>query len=331
MSRRITACAATLAALASMSVQMHAAAPKIDYSVVEVGEEHGLELTKITSESDYVCMPQVKRSTKGIDWFTNKIIAMVPGSDNMAYLSVRNNTTNIFIKDLSKQGSSRQRTNRTAVIDFSFSPDGKDLYFSEARAKTNQIFRTDAQNGYVCRQITSGASDYSPVVTPDGKQVFFARVETRGAGLWSYNLESNFLSSYSSGQNPAPIVDETALMVVRLTPEGRTELWKINYETGDEECIVSDPVRSFSTPSISPDGRWILFVGSSMLDGGTFTYPNTDIYVCRLDGTDMRQLTHHAADDLSPTWSGDGRYIYFISQRGDANGTANIWRMTFTE
>ena len=48
-----------------------------------------------------------------------------------------------------------------------------------------------------------------------------------------------------------------------------------------------------------------------------------------MDGSEMTQLTYHAADDLSPIWSSDGKYIYFISQRGDAEGNANIWRMTF--
>ena len=42
------------------------------------------------------------------------------------------------------------------------------------------------------------------------------------------------------------------------------------------------------------------------------------------------QLTYHAADDLSPVWSRDGRYIYFISQRGSATATANVWRMNFS-
>ena len=48
-----------------------------------------------------------------------------------------------------------------------------------------------------------------------------------------------------------------------------------------------------------------------------------------LDGTDFAQLTYHAADDLSPVWSKDGRYIYFVSQRGSSEAKANIWRMTF--
>jgi Tol biopolymer transport system component len=276
-------------------------------------------------------LPQVKRNSKGVNWFTNRIIAVVPKTEDIAYLSSRNNSTNVFIKDNAKQGSSRQRTNRTAIIDFSFSPDGKDLYFSEKRGTTNQIFRTDAQNGYVCRQITSGAKDYSPVVTPDGKQVFFTRVEANSVGLWSYNLANNFLSSYSSGTNPCPMAKGTELIITRPTPEGRTELWKVDYNTGTEECIVADSEKSFSTPAISPNGKWIVFVGSSLLMNGSSKYYNTDIYVSRLDGTDLRQLTHHAADDLSPAWSNDGKYIYFVSQRGDADGVANVWRMKFSE
>ena len=124
---------------------------------------------------------------------------------------------------------------------------------------------------------------------------------------------------------------ESALIVSRQTPGGNAELWKINYDTGVEECIVSATDKSFTTPMISPDGRWIVFVGSSVVEGQGVAYHNTDIYACRIDGTDLRQLTHHAADDLSPIWSHDGRNIYFISQRGDADATANIWRMTFTE
>lgn len=166
----------------------------------------------------------------------------------------------------------------------------------------------------------------------DGSQVFFTRLENRGSSIWSHNVKNNFLSSYSSGYNPYPVAKQSALIVVRQTPDGKSELWKINYNTGVEECIVADPVRNFTTPSISPDGNWMVFVGSSALptpSGGV--YPNTDIFVSRLDGTDLRQLTYHAADDLSPVWSNDGKYIYFISQRGDAEATANIWRMTFSE
>ena len=189
------------------------------------------------------------------------------------------------------------------------------------------VFQTDASQGFVCRQITSGGQDYSPVYVPDMSKIFFSRQETRGFSLWSYDVKDNFLSSYSTGLNPCMLDGNTALCT-RMNAEGRGEIWKIDFSTGIEECIVSDLNISFSTPSVSPDGRWLVFTGGSHLDNAGRTYWNTDIYLCHMDGTGLMQLTYHAADDLSPAWSKDSRYIYFISQRGSADAIANIWRIT---
>ena len=315
-----------LLVLAFMPLAMTA---QVDYSVVQVNEESGINFTQITTDNDYVCMPEIRRSARGIDWLSNRILDISVDGSQLAYLSFRSNTTNIFIKDIGKQGASVQRTNRQSVLDFSYSPDGKFICFSEANGKLNQIFQTSATNGYVCRQITSGNRDYSPVYSYDMKNVFFARQESNGTSVWSYDIGSNFLSSYTKGLNPCPIKGQSSVLCCRVNAEGRGEIWRVNYQTGIEECVVSDPSRSFTTPSISPDGNWILFVGSSMLMNGTRQYFNTDLFACHVDGTQLVQLTHHAADDVSPVWSRDGRYIYFVSQRGSATATANVWRMDF--
>ncbi len=304
-------------------------AQKVDYSIVSVPEETGTEFQQVTTPNDYVCMPLVKRTAGKINWLSNRIIDIVPDGKNIAYLSYRNNITNIFIKELGKQGSSIQRTNRSNVLDFSFSPDGKYLCFSETRGKTSQIFQTSAVDGYVCRQITNGNQDYSPVYSPDMKQIFFTRQEKSSVSIWSYNINNNFLSSYTNGMNPYPTSNTNTFFCTRVNTDGKCEIWKINSETGVEECIISDRERSFTSPVLSPDGQWILFVGSSSIAGNNFNYLNTNIFAAKPDGTSLLQLTYHAADDLSPVWSKDGKYIYFISQRGDASGTANIWRMNF--
>lgn len=304
-------------------------AQQVDYSVVSVPEEAGIEFVQMTSPNDYVCMPVVKRSVRSINWLSNRILDISVDGKNIAYLSFRNNSTNIFIKALDKQGSSIQRTNRANVLDFSYSPDGKYICFSEKRGKTNQIFQTNANSGYVCRQITNANQDYSPIYSTDMQQIFFARQEMKGISIWSYNISNNFLSNYTSGMNPYPLAESNTFICTRITADGRSEIWKINYETGIEECIVSDMERSFTSPTLSPDKQWILLVGSSKINAGNIVYLNTDIYVARLDGSELSQITYHAADDLSPVWSKDGKYIYFISQRGNAEGIANVWRMNF--
>lgn len=306
-----------------------ALAQRVNYSVVYVPEENGTNITRISMAGDYVCMPLVKRSSVGVKWYSVRVLGITPDGTSLAYLSERNNATNIFLTDLTRKGSSVQRTNRQGVQDFSFSPDGNYICFSEVRGKLCQIFQTDAKLGYVCRQITSGAQDYSPVYSDDMKQIFFARDERNGFSIWSYNKANNFLSTYSVGLHPSPIQGSSAYFCTRISSAGNCEIWRIDYKTGMEECLVSDPNRSFASPAISPDGKWLLMVGGSCIEESKFKYWNTDIYACRTDGTGLTQLTYHAADDLSPVWSADGRCIYFVSQRGDAEARANIWRMDF--
>ena len=304
-------------------------AQQVDYSVVSTIEESGIDFMQVTTDNDFVCMPVVNRNKKSLDWLSNRIIDISIDGKYIGFVSSRNNTTNIFLKELGKQGGSIQRTNRQAVLDFSYSPDGKYIVFSENRGATNQIFQTDASNGYVCRMITSSSLDYSPIYLPDMSKILFARLENNSVGIWSYDVKSNFLSSYTSGMNPYPLKGDSSYLCTRMSSTGCSEIWKINTSTGVEECIVSDPKRSFTTPMLSPDGNWILFVGGSDIVTPDFVYKNTDIYVCRVDGTNLQQLTYHAADDLSPVWSRDGKYIYFISQRGSSAAVANIWRMPF--
>lgn len=306
-------------------------AQKIDYSAISVPIESGVEFLQISSDNDYVCMPLVKRSASKINWATNHILDISKNGNDIAYLSWRNNTSNIFIKSLDKQGSSIQRTNRSAVQDFSYSPDGNYICFSEKRGKTTQISQTSAEKGYVCRLITSNNSDYSPVYSRDMTQILFARQEANGYGIWSYDIKNKILSSLTSGMNPYPFNDSNTLICAIANSDGRNEIWKINYETGVEECIISDTEQSFTSPRVSPDGNWIVFVGSSKITTNKSVYWNTDIFVARVDGTDFTQLTYHAADDLSPVWSKDSKYIYFVSQRGSSNGVANIWRMSFPD
>ena len=129
--------------------------------------------------------------------------------------------------------------------------------------------------------------------------------------------------------NPCVTNDSSTLLCVRVNGYGRGEIWKVDYQTGVEECIISDIQRSFSTPSLSPDGQWVLMVCSTPVPCGKTVYWNTDIAVCKVDGSSFMQLTYHVADDVSPVWSKDGKYIYFISQRGDADASANVWRMSF--
>lgn len=84
----------------ALSASSVACAQTVDYSVVSVPEETGADFMKITKPSDYVCMPEVKRFGSKISWLTNRIIDISKDGNSVAFLSFRNDKTNIFIKDL---------------------------------------------------------------------------------------------------------------------------------------------------------------------------------------------------------------------------------------
>ncbi len=81
-------------------------------------------------------------------------------------------------------------------------------------------------------------------------------------------------------------------------------------------------LKSVSSPAISPDGRYIAFsVTSFNLKEGS---SNSEIYLMRLDGSQQRRMTVNEAADFAPSWSPDGRFIYFLSTR---SGDAQVWRI----
>jgi WD40 repeat protein len=51
---------------------------------------------------------------------------------------------------------------------------------------------------------------------------------------------------------------------------------------------------------------------------------HVDVWTIRADGSGLRQITHDPADDVVPSFSRDGRFIYFTSNR---TGRAEVWRV----
>ncbi len=67
------------------------------------------------------------------------------------------------------------------------------------------------------------------------------------------------------------------------------------------------PITEGSEPAVSPDGEHFAFV--------RWSSGQADIYVARLDGSDVRRVTKDPAQDSQPAWSPDGRFIVFSSRR----------------
>lgn len=306
-------------------------------------EESGLNVMKITDESSNTVMGNgsvkfvIKKDftlsnyagcqSAGFYWSTNRLLSISPDGSELAYLSEINKQNNIMIRKSGAQGASTQRTFRN-VSDFSWGVDNN-LYFSDySDPQRIQIGATNAHAGSIMRQLTNNSADLNPVITSDGKMLFFTRIDKSGPFIWSLNLEDGALTSCARGYNPCTINGRNdSFVCVRNSTSGVSEIWLINYVEGKETLILSDKNRGFSSPSISPNGKWILCQGNSK--SSISKKNNLDIFAVKIDGTGFVQLTYHPAADCSPVWSNDGKYIYFISSRANKDDYFNIWRIRF--
>ena len=295
-------------------------------SRVYVPEEGGISFVKVTDETKEQILPNIRKENGRLTWWANPYMAFSKDGKNLAYLRTSNDKSNIFVRQISGESSTQQRTFTGGVNDVTYSPDGKTICFTRSNNGYCAVFTTSATEGSVIQQISSpNVRDYGPRYSIDGKLIFFARNDGGNYTIWSYDTDKGTISNYCYGLTPYPINNEEFLCV-RRNSQNNSEIWRVNYVKGKESIIMTQDGRSFTTPSISPDGQWILCASNTTNQGSE----NIDIYVMRTDGSRLTQLTYHPGNDLSPVWGPDGKSIYFLSQRGTEKGQYNIWKMNFT-
>lgn len=124
-----------------------------------------------------------------------------------------------------------------------------------------------------------------------------------------------------------------ALGVVFGAVLGLTFMVPVRTRAQDVPELVPKDVFTSSTleigtrsPSLSPDGRWIAFTGRPSPD-------RSSIYVIPAEGgtdDDLVQVTRGAFSDGNPSWSPDGRFLYFFSDRVSAgSGLVHPMRVPF--
>jgi dipeptidyl aminopeptidase/acylaminoacyl peptidase len=103
------------------------------------------------------------------------------------------------------------------------------------------------------------------------------------------------------------------LSLATLTATAQTHPFSV------QDMLAMDRI---SDPQVSPDGKTVVLVTRA-----TDLAANrglTDLWLVGTDGTGLRRLTSHAAADVNPRWSPDGKTIYFLSTR---SGSSQIWKI----
>ena len=157
-----------------------------------------------------------------------------------------------------------------------------------------------------------------------GTKVAYVTAKREGEGRL-YSL----IVSDQDGFNEHTIMESAdPIMSPAWSPDSR-QLAYVSFE-GNQSSIFVQTLRTGNrfkvsakpgingAPSFSPDGRKLV-VTLGGVDG------NLDIYVLDINSRNTTRLTTHRAIDTEGTWSPDGRYIYFTSDR---SGGPQVYRVS---
>jgi eukaryotic-like serine/threonine-protein kinase len=195
------------------------------------------------------------------------------------------------------------------------SPDGQRLAVAIAGSPYTNIWVINLRDGR-WRQLKADADCDTPVWSPAGDRVAFASVLASRVSVYSMSVDRSsppelmteppnqpwpsswspdgFLA-YEEDQRPAGgKTFET--YVLPLGGAGKARRW------GPEGVHVTDAV-------FSPDGRWIAY---QSIESGTW-----DVWVEAFPGPGPKQRVSGANGGRGPSWSSDGKEIYFIERLQD--------------
>ena len=225
----------------------------------------------------------------------------------------------LYIMDFDGGNKRRLTYHRGLVISPAISPDGKKVLYSliqkrrrGRKGKRNiNLFLMDIATKKTFRLSSRRGLNTGAVFMPDGKNLLLTLSHTGNAEIYIMNISSRTLRRLTYHYTPDvdPSINRRGDKMVFLS--GRPGMPMI-YTAGVHGLENNVKRISFvgqfnATPRFSPDGKEIAF--SSWLDG------RFDIFRINADGTGLYRLTKDFGSNEDPTWSNDGRFIAFTSQR----------------
>ena len=205
--------------------------------------------------------------------------------------------------------------------------DGQDLVYSSwSRGGLTSLWRISVSGGTPRSIEGVGLGAFNPTIPRRGYQLAYQSVLEKDT-IWRIDLANEKLRRGP----PIPVIlQKGSKMRPHFSPDGKRvafesdrlgawEIWTCAADGSD--CAQLTTLHGVAgAPNWSPDGRYIAFEFHPQ--------ERSEIYIGDVSGGQARLMpSNPGADNLAPSWSRDGKWIYFGSSRGAGSLRFQLWKM----
>jgi Tol biopolymer transport system component/tRNA A-37 threonylcarbamoyl transferase component Bud32 len=199
-----------------------------------------------------------------------------------------------------------------------WSADDEKLIYSLPDASSFKLGEVTVANGST-KQLAFAASAMWPAVSSRVNKLAYSSFFTNSADIWRRDLlhpESPAVELIPSSreQFDAQYSPDGKRIAFASSRSGVQGAW-ISDEDGSNLVQISDPNDGGRSPQWSPDGNKIVF--------DSLTRDRWELYVADVAERKPRKLVTNISDLVQPSWSRDGKWIYF---RSDEPGRVGVYR-----
>jgi Tol biopolymer transport system component/DNA-binding winged helix-turn-helix (wHTH) protein len=253
--------------------------------------------------------------------------AFSPDGAHMAFIrsTIAGVSNDVFVMPAAG-GHAKRLTfdNRPIMGPPTWTPDGREIIFSSDRGVATGLWRVSA-TGCIPRPVAGPVGDAKwPSIPAKGNSLVYEQGESK-FNIWRLDLKD---AKHHPRQPSALVSEKGDKMRPEVSPDGKKIAFESNrlgfwdIWTCDVEGNNCDQVTSLHGTAgrarWSPNGRYIAFEFHPR--------ERSEIYVAEVPGGLPHLVPSIAgADNLSPSWSRDGKWLYFASKRGTE--PFQVWKM----
>ena len=231
----------------------------------------------------------------------------------IAFVGVASGKSGIYISDWDGHRLRRMGLRTGMLLTPHWSPDGKRMIYSAERGRHWSIYLLDFLRMTEKRLFTSRGINIAGDFFPEGRSFVFSSSRAGTPDLYTYSLTNGSVRRLTSsyGIEVSPTVSPDGRQLAFVSDRGGSPQIYIMNSDGSEIKRVTFQGSYNTSPNWSPRGDRIVFSGRQ---GG-----RNQIFTVKPDGSQLMQLTD-AGNNEDPSFSPDGRYITFSSDRDKTKG-----------